>query len=63
MERMRLLQRCSAEWSHGGWRAWRDRVLYGHVSHACIRIEHVGEHSCHCGARLPSPFRLPGDHS
>lgn len=57
MERMRLLQRCSTEWSSGGWRAWRDRVLYGHVGHSCIHVEHTGGHSCRCGARLPSPFR------
>ena len=55
---MRLLLPCPTSWNSRGWRAWRDRFLYGHIGHQCDHTEHVGEHACRCGARLQSPFEV-----
>lgn len=51
---------CHTSWSLGGWRAWRDRILYGHVAHTCRHTDHgIGVHVCRCGARCGLILRMP----
>ncbi len=53
MTQPRVLGPCPTTWSFVGWRAWYDRIFYGHVGHHCNRHEHErGHHCCDCGARL-----------
>jgi len=64
MDRPRFLGPCPTTWSFGGWRAWYDRILYGHVGHTCQLSEHITrEHICKCGARLrTTPLATPTPH-
>jgi hypothetical protein len=61
MTHFRLLAPCPTTWSAVGWRAWHDRLLYGHVAHTCDQHNppdagHTGPHTCRCGARLAPPL-------
>jgi hypothetical protein len=68
MTGMRILGPCPTTWSFGGWRAWYDRILYGHVGHHCNLHEHEGHHTCDCGARCEgfisrgAPLATPTPH-
>lgn len=45
MSHYRVLQPCITSWAYfRGWRAWRDRILYGHTTHSCSNLDdrHTG---------------------
>lgn len=50
-----VLGPCSAGWGYTvGWRAWRERILTGHVMHSCTGAHGAGEGcACSCGSTIP----------